>query len=302
MELRHLRYFVAVAEELHFTRAAERLHIGQPPLSQQIQALEEELGVVLFERNRRRVVLTEAGKHLLAGARRVFAETEHAIEETRRAARGEIGELRVGYSASLPFTSMLPKVLHDYRETHPYIELKLSSLFSVEQYDALLAKRLDIGLLRYSGRDVPTGIELYEISRDDLLVVINANHPLAQQESLALIDLKDEGFITYPHDVGGRFNEHERQLCLAAGFEPRVVQEAREATTQIGLVAAGLGISLLPAPLKCVKIDGVRYLPLRDRGADVLLAAATRVGQNSPLVQDFLDVLASMSGTQAKPI
>ncbi len=302
MELRHLRYFIAVAEELHFTRAAERLHIGQPPLGQQIQALEEELGVQLFERNRRRVELTEAGKHLLAGARRVFAETERAVTEAQRAARGEIGELRVGYSASLPFTSMLPKVLHDYRETHPHIELKLSSLFSVEQYDALLANRLDIGLLRYSGRNVPDGIELYEISRDDLRVVINANHPLAKQESLALLDLKDEGFITYPHDVGGRFNEHERQLCLAAGFEPRVVQEAREATTQIGLVAAGLGIALLPAPLACVKIDGVRYLPLRDPGAHVLLAAATRTGQHSRQVQDFLDVLASMSGSQAKPL
>lgn len=295
MELRHLRYFMAVAEELHFTRAAERLHIGQPPLSQQIQALEEELGVQLFERNRRRVELTEAGKHLLAGARRVFAETERAVTEAQRAARGEIGELRVGYSASLPFTSFLPKVLHDYREAHPHIELKLSSLFSAEQYDALLAERLDIGLLRYSGRDVPAGISLHEISRDALRVVINASHPLACQASLALVDLKNEGFITYPHDVGGRFNAHERQLCLAAGFEPRVVQEAREATTQIGLVAAGLGVALLPAPLECVKIDGVCYLPLRDPGAYVVLAAATRHGQSSILVSRFLDVLASAS-------
>lgn len=299
MELRHLRYFMAVAEELHFTRAAERLHIGQPPLSQQIQALEDELGVVLFERNRRRVALTEAGKRLLAGARRVFAETEHAVEEARRAARGETGELRVGYSASLPFTSFLPKVLHDYRELHPHIELKLSSLFSAEQYDALLAERLDIGLLRYSGRDVPAGIELHEISRDALRVVINTNHPLASQESLALVDLKNEGFITYPHDVGGRFNAHERQLCLAAGFEPQVVLEAREATTQIGLAAAGLGVALLPAPLECVKIDGVCYLPLRDPGAYVVLAAATRHGQNSILVNRFLDVLASAS--QGRP-
>ena len=301
MELRHLRYFMAVAEELHFTRAAERLHIGQPPLSQQIQALEEELGVVLFDRNRRRVALTDAGQRFLIGVRRVFAETERAVEETRRAARGEIGELRVGYSASLPFTSFLPKVLHDYRETYPDVELKLSSLFSSEQYDALLGERLDIGLLRYSGRNVPAGIELHEISRDALLAVVNCNHPLAVQDSVALIDLKDEGFITYPHDVGARFNEHERQLCLAAGFEPLVVQEAREATTQIGLVAAGFGISLLPAPLACVKIEGVRYLPLRDHGADVLLAAATREGPHSALISGFLEVLSHAPGVPVWP-
>lgn len=301
MELRHLRYFIAVAEELHFTRAAERLHIGQPPLSQQIQSLEEELGVRLFDRTRRRVVLTEAGQHFLIGARRVFVEAERAVEEAQRAARGEIGQLRVGYSASLPFTSFLPKVLHDYCEKYPDVDLKLSGLFSAEQYDALLGDRLDIGLLRYSGRNVPAGIELHEISRDSLLVVVNSNNPLAAQDSVSLIDLKNESFITYPHDVGARFNEHERQLCLAAGFEPRVAQEAREATTQIGLVAAGFGISLLPAPLACVKIEGVRYLPLRDQGADVLLAAATRTGEHSALIAGFLEVLSHAPGVPVWP-
>ncbi|MDR3413128.1 MAG: LysR substrate-binding domain-containing protein [Formivibrio sp.] len=300
MELRHLRYFLAVAEELHFTRAAARLHIGQPPLSQQIQALEEELGVVLFERNRRRVALTEAGKCFLAGTRRVFAEVERAVDDARRAARGEVGELRVGYSASLPFTSLLPRVLHDYRQMHPDVELTLSSLFSAEQYDALLAERLDVGLLRFSGVDVPTGIALHEISRDVLRVVIHESHPLAQQASIALIELKDEGFITYPHDLGARFNIHERQLCLAAGFDPKVVQEAREATTQIGLVAAGFGVALLPAPLECVRIDGVRYVPLQDETAYVVLAAATRRGRLPKMISDFLDVLmtrnAEMTG------
>lgn len=291
MELRHLRYFTVLAEELHFTRAAERLHIGQPPLSLQIQSLEEELGVTLFERNRHSVALTEAGKRLQAGCLRIFEETEHAIEETRRAARGEIGELRVGYSASLPFTSLLPKVLHDYRERHPHIKLQLSSLFSAEQYDALLTKRLDVGLLRDTGGSAPRGIDLYEVSRDALRVVVHVNHRLADRDSVWLKDFKDDDFITYPREMGTRFNVQERQLCLAAGFEPNVVQEAREATTQIGLVAAGFGVAILPEPMECVKIDGVRYLPLKDQRAYMRLAVAVRQEQNTGLIRDFLDVL-----------
>jgi DNA-binding transcriptional LysR family regulator len=291
VELRHLRYFRVLAEELHFTRAAERLHIGQPPLSLQIRALEEELGVTLFERTRRHVALTEAGKRLLIGCQRIFNETEHAVEETKRAARGEIGELRIGYSASLPFTSLLPKVLHDYRERHPHIKLMLSSLFSAEQFDALLAQRLDIGLLRDTGGAVPNGIELHEVSRDALRAVIHTGHPLAKRKSISLIELKNDDFIAYPQDLGERFNVQERQLCLTAGFEPNVVQEAREATTQIGLVAAGFGVALLPQPMECVHIAGVCYLPLKDPRAYVRLAIATRQGHNSSLVHDFLEVL-----------
>lgn len=298
MDFRHLRYFKVLAEELHFTRAAERLHIGQPPLSLQIQALEEELGVTLFERNRHSVSLTEAGKRLLKGCQRIFDETEHAIEETRRAARGEIGELRVGYSASLPFTSLLPSVLHDYRENHPHIQLQLSSLFSAEQYDALLAKQLDIGLLRNNGNPAPKGITLFEVTRDALRAVVHIGHPLAQRESISLIELKNEDFIMYPRDMRERFNVQERQFCLESGFDPKIVQEAREATTQIGLVAAGFGVALLPAPMECVKIDGVRYLPLTDARAYISLAAAIRKTECSDLVQDFLDILLPAAGRQ----
>ena len=282
---------MVLAEELHFTRAAERLHIGQPPLSLQIQALEEELGVTLFARNRHSVALTEAGKKLMEGCRRIFDETEHAVVETRRAARGETGELKVGYSASLPFTSLLPKVLHDYRERHPHIKLELSSLFSAEQYDALLTKRLDIGLLRDTGGTVPRGIAMYEVNRDALRAVVHVNHPLANRPAISLAELKDDDFITYPRIMSERFNVQERELCLAAGFEPNIAQEAREATTQIGLVAAGFGVALLPEPMECVKIDGVRYLPLTDPRAYIRLAAAIRKGETSSLVQDFLDVL-----------
>ncbi len=298
MELRHLRYFVVVAEELHFTRAAERLHIGQPPLSQQIQALERDLGVALFQRSKRHVALTEAGKRFLASARRILADAEQAGEEARRAARGELGELRIGLSSSLPFTSILPSLLHDYRQDYPQVTLSLREMFAVDQFEALREDRLDIGLVRYSGLEQPADLVFHEIRQDSLRVVINVHHPLAKSRKsargLRLADLRDEGFITYPRGTGTGLTLLLRQLCLAAGFEPRVAQEARETTTQIGLVAAGFGIAVLPSPFECIKIDGVRYLPLLDEGAHLGLVAATRRALPSPLLAGFLNRLRAM--------
>ncbi|MFT4174678.1 MAG: LysR substrate-binding domain-containing protein [Rhodocyclaceae bacterium] len=299
MDVRHLKYFVAVAEELSFSRAAERLHISQPPLSLQIHALEEELGTELFVRTSRKVALTDAGKKLLLHARRILADIDRAMVETRRVGRGELGELRIGFSASLPFTSFLPRVLREYGESHPEVDVQLSSMMSAEQFEAILRGRLDIGLLRYSGLGAPAGIELHEIARDSLRVVVNTKHRLAGADAIALADLRDEGFITYPYHPDAGFNMHEYQLCLAAGFEPRIVQEAREATTQIGLVAAGFGVALLPEPLACVHIEGVRYIPLRDPGAHMTLAAAVRTGKRSRLAADFLALILAGRAREA---
>lgn len=291
MELRHLRYFVAVAEELHFTRAAERLHIGQPPLSQQIQALEGELGVLLFERNRRRVRLTPAGERFLAHARQILAATDAAARDARRAASGEVGELSVGFTSSLPFTSLLPAVLNDYRHDYPDVTLTLRESFTGEQFAALAQGRLDVGFVRFTGLEPPPGLAVREIRRDALRLVIHARHSLAEAPALSLAALRDEPFITYPRDAGTGLGRLVRRLCLAAGFEPHIVQEAREATTQIGLVAAGLGVTLLPAPLECVRLAGVRYLPLTDEGAHVSLGVATRADDASPLLARFLATL-----------
>lgn len=296
MELRHLRYFVAVAEELHFTRAAERLHIGQPPLSQQIQALEEELGVQLFTRSKRRVALTEAGQRFLASARQILADTELAAEQARRAARGEVGELRIGFTSSLPLTPLLPGVLNDYRRRYPQVTLTLREMFTTDQFDALIAERLDVGFVRYTNVTAPPGLALREIHRDPLRVVINQRHPLAGEKSLSFAQLRDEAFISYPHDAGTGLSVMLRQLGLAAGFEPKVVQEAREATTQIGLVAAGLGVAILPSPLECVRLSGVRYIPLTEANAYLSLAVAIRSETPSPLLEGFLLRLAAHGG------
>ncbi|QNM95019.1 LysR family transcriptional regulator [Chitinimonas koreensis] len=300
MELRHLRYFVAVAEELHFTRAAERLHIGQPPLSQQIRALEDEIGAELFVRSKRRVALTEAGRAFLERARRILAEAAAAAEQARRIAGGEAGELRVGFTSSLPFTSLLPGVLHDFREAWPEVRLDLRELFTADQLDALLAGELDVGFVRFTGREPPEGIVLREIHRDPLRVVLHAGHRLAGEAGLHMAQLREEGFVTYPRQLGTGLPALVRRLCAGAGFAPRVVQEAGEATTQIGLVAAGVGIAVLPSPLECVQMAGVRYLPLLDDGAHLSLAVAVRAGALPPRVAHFLAVLRRWEGEAAR--
>ena len=291
MELRHLRYFVAVAEELHFTRAALRLHLGQPPLSQQIQALEAELGVTLLLRSRRKVALTAAGERFLQRARHILAASNAAVEEARRAARGELGELRVGFTASLSLTHFFPGLIYDYRQHYPQVTLALSELSSAEQCKALASEELDVGFIRCVDPEEPPGVQMRLIRRHPLRVAINTRHPLAGRKQLALSELSDEGFIGYPDDAGTGLTVLLHRLCLAAGFQPKVVQEAREATTQIGLVAAGLGVAVLPSPLECVHIEGVRYLPLSDAGAYLSLAVATPRTEVSPLLAGFLERL-----------
>jgi DNA-binding transcriptional LysR family regulator len=291
MELRHLRYFQAVAEELSFTRAARRLHIGQPPLSLQIKALETELGLQLFERTKRRVILTPAGQRFLASARQILTDADRAIEEAQRAARGETGELRIGFTSSLPFTTFLPQVIRAYHDRFPTVTLTLVEMFSGPQIEAITAGRLEIGFLRHSGENAPAELDLRPIRRDPLRLAVHARHRLARARSVSFDELRQENFITYPLSAGRGLSLALRQLALAAGFEPKIVQEAREPTTQIGLVAAGLGIAVIPSPLECIRVPGVRYLALRDKSAHVTLAVARRCEPPSPLLAGFLATL-----------
>jgi len=294
MELRHLRYFVAVAEELHFTRAAERLHIGQPPLSQQIQALEAELGVQLFERTRRQVKLTEPGKHFLQRARQILASAQAARDETVRIARGDAGELRVGFTSSLPLTHLLPMVLREYRLAYPAVRLVLGEMFTSRQFEALLEGRLDIGFARYTGSTPPEGISLREIRRDPLVLFVNQHHRLAQAKRVSIADLRHEDFVAYPASVGAGLIDLLHQLSRAAGFTPNVVQEVSEASTQIGLVAAGLGLAILPSPLQCVRIEGVCHVPISDANAHLSLGIAVAQDRRSPQIDRFLAVLEAV--------
>ncbi|GGP26461.1 LysR family transcriptional regulator [Silvimonas amylolytica] len=291
MELRHLRYFVTVAEELHFTRAAEKLHIGQPPLSQQIQALEAELGVELFARSRRKVALTPAGERFLVRARSILQQTADAAEDARRAAKGEVGELIIGFTPSLPFTSFLPRLIYRFRQRYPHVHLTLREMMTVQQMAAVADGTVDIGMVRTSDVQVPENVVLRHLAEDPLVLALRDDHPLAGQDTVRLQQLANEPFVMYSESAGTSIYRHIQRLCHDAGFAPNVVQEAREGTTLIGLVAAGLGVSILPAPLSCVRVEGVRYLPLADAGAMASASLATRVPNTSPLVANFVALL-----------
>jgi DNA-binding transcriptional LysR family regulator len=294
MELRHLRYFVAVAEELHFTRAAERLHIAQPPLSQQIRALETELGVQLFERTRRSVALTDAGHALLIRARAMLSVAQALPEELQRVARGEVGQLRIGFSSTLPLTKLLRDVVADHRRSLPGVALNLREMHSQLQFDSLRRGELDVGLVRYNER-APEGIRLEVLRRDPLRLVVPSSHRFARRKSVAIAECRDEAFIGFPGDAGTGTAPLLKRLCAEAGFEPNIAQEAREATTQIGLVAAGLGIAVLPAPLEAVRIKGVHYVALEGEGALLVMSAATRVGETSERVLGFVRRVSALA-------
>ncbi len=288
MELRHLRYFIAVAEELHFTRAAERLHIGQPPLSQAIQALEADVGAQLFERTRRWVRLTEAGRLFLADAYRILALSEQATQTARRAQRGEAGELRIGFTFSTPLTPLFATVINRYRARFPAVSLTLHEMATLPQLGALAQRSLDLGFVRPLDSATPPAISLTPLRRDPLIAVLPAASPLAARPVLALRELEHEPFVMYPHNAGTGIYPQIFRLCRAAGFVPRIGQVAGEASTIIGLVAAGCGVSVLPASFERIRMDGVAYRPLSDADASTTLLLAQRSGEEAPLVTAFL--------------
>ncbi|HEV2707860.1 MAG TPA: LysR substrate-binding domain-containing protein [Pyrinomonadaceae bacterium] len=259
IELRHLRYFVAVAEELHFGRAAQRLGIAQPPLSQQIKSLEEQIGYPLLER-KPQVRLTPGGEALLEVARRTLAQVEEGLDATRRTARGEAGKLTVGFAASI-LTTALPEILRTYRERYPDVELRLRELSSAAQTSALADGSIDVGFLREAVAPVPDLI-CEPILREEFVAVLPPQHPLATRRKLPLAALAEEPFVHFPRVVAPALYDQIADMCQRAGFRPRVVQEAQEWLTIIGLVEAGLGVSLVPASFCRLQWGGVQYKPL----------------------------------------
>lgn len=296
VELRQLRYFVAVAEELHFTRAAERLGITQPPLSQQIQKLEAELGVILLTRNNRGVALTDAGAVLLAGARRTLAESDRALHEVERVARGEVGSLTIG-TVSSAWHGLLPRILREYREHYPEVEISATSMSTTEQIERLLTGSLDVGVLR-SPIDQPA-LETEVMISDSLMVAIPARHPLADRDQIELRWLEDEHLVIFPRRYGPGGYDLIVEMCIEAGFRPQVVQETVEINAVIGLVNAGMGVSIVPASIRQLRIEGIRYIPLAGDHPVWDLSMAWRKENDSPVVSVFLDVArktaASMS-------
>ncbi|SDS26168.1 LysR substrate-binding domain-containing protein [Pseudomonas fuscovaginae UPB0736] len=298
MELRHLRYFIAVAEELHFGRAAEVLGISQPPLSQQIQALEQELGARLFERTNRRVELSEAGRLFLEEARLVLAQVDKAADVARRAQLGELGELKIGFTSSAPFNSTIPQVIFSFRQSFPAVHLNLQEMSSKMVADALMDESIEVGLMRPLA--LPDALHVVELMREPLVAVLSAEHPLASgsEAGLHLSELALEPFVFFPRSYGSGLYAQLMSLARQAGFSPHFAQEAGEAMTIIGLVAAGLGVSVLPASYQRIRIDGVVYRPLLDPEAVSSVWLVQRKDQKSPMARAFVELLTQRAVSQ----
>lgn len=296
MELRHLRYFIAVAEEGHITRAAERLGIQQPPLSLQIRALEQELGVQLFRRKPRGVELTEAGQAFLERARVILAEVDRAFASTRRTARGEQGRVVVGFTSSAPFHSFVPRVIRAFREMSPLVSLVLEESGSSELVQGLHNEEIDAAFIRSPVADV-VGLLVRPLLEEEMVVALPTGHPLAgdsTESSMHLASLANETFILYKRPGGPGLYDSIITACRAAGFGAKVGQEAPRIISTLNLVAAGLGVSIVPASLRNLQMDGVIYRRLTGKvlpKAPLLLAC--RPGENSAAVQRFIDLVRS---------
>lgn len=287
MELHSLRYFVAVAEELHFGRAAARLHITQPALSRQIQGLEEELGITLLWRTKRTVELTEVGAIFLVEVRKALQQVESAIHVAQRAARGEIGTLRIAFTPSAMHT-VLPAILKQFRDHHPDVKLEMTELCTLDQVNTLRTETVDVGLL-HPPIDAPF-LNLHPLQGERLVVALPQAHPLAKHKRLRLKSLATEPFILHPRYEGPILYDQILHLCRMAGFEPHIVHEAIKHQTRVGLVAAGIGITFVPESLRQSGLAGVAYCSLMGAAPELQLAVAWRQERMSPVLQEFLQV------------
>lgn len=289
MELRHLRYFVMVAEELHFGRAAERLGIAQPPLSQQIKALEEEIGAPLLSRTNRRVELTSAGAAFLEESRKVLVQADKAVRAAQRAARGDVGQLEVGFVSSVVY-GKAQSIFRLMRLRYPGVSLALRELTSEEQVEAMKADRLDVGLIRPPVAAAES-LVIRVIWREPLVVALPRAHRLAGKRKIAMELLAGEPFLQIPRHVAPGFYDQFIGICAQAGFSPEVVQEARSTQTIVSLVAGGMGVSIVPASLQNLQRTGVVYRPLRPPVPTSDLAVMWRPDDASPSLRRFLEIV-----------
>ncbi|RQO41210.1 LysR family transcriptional regulator [Variovorax sp. KBW07] len=257
--------------------------MAQPPLSVQIQALEEELKVRLLERDKRRVFLTQAGRHFLERARGILQAVESAKGEAQSAASGEVGSIALGYTASSMLSPALPAAILRFRRLNTRVVLTLKEMTSLDQLDAVHGRGLDVAVLRRPNVEIPTGLIVEEWYQSPLTAIVPRDHPLSGKP-LRIADLRDEPLVMYPRNAGIGLYWKVQDLCAKAGFRPRMVQEAREASTIAGLVAAGVGIALVPSDTRCIQLDGVVYQTVLDKEAVSSLYLAHRQSDPNPYV------------------
>lgn len=301
MEIRHLRYFVATAEELHFSRAAKRLGIAQPPLSQQIQQLEKEIGTQLFHRLSRGVELTEAGQSFLKDARQVLDLIERAKSSAQKIARGERGSIRIGFNSSSSLNPFVTGVISEFREGHPEVELLLGESTTTVLLEHLREGRLDFAFLRPASGEAGS-MRTKLLFKEDMCVALPSAHPLTAKAKLPLIALANESFILFPRANGRALYDTIIAACQNAGFSPRIGQEAPQLASTISLVATGIGVALVPVSMCQLQVRDVVYRPLEGAGVKAPLSLTYRDDPLSTAMKDFLDtVLRAASRIDAKP-
>lgn len=291
IELRHLRYFVAVADDLHFGRAADRLALSSPSLSVQIRQLEELVGARLFDRHSRRVALTDAGQVFRDAATRILREVDAAVLTAREADAGATGELRLGFGPTL-MLSTLAQVVSSYRARHPGVHVDLRELATADQTTALLRGDLDVGFMRGAEADARLHVEPF--AREPLLIAVNRHHALARARGVRVSALADEPWVLFPRAIAPLLHEQVMKLCRDAGFTPRVVQESREVYTTVGLVGAGVGVTIVPATVQRMSWKGVVYKPIARAWVDLSMVRAS--GAVRPVVNQFLAVARKAAG------
>ncbi|CAM3483957.1 HTH lysR-type domain-containing protein [Bordetella sputigena] len=292
MELRHLRYFVAVAEELHFTRAARRIGIAQPPLTAQIKALESELGVQLFNRQPGRVSLTLPGQVYLEEARAILEHVNRAALRCQLSAQGMVGRISVGFTESASFRPEVTTALQRYRSLYPRVEMSLEESRTGPLMDALRQGRIDVAFVRLpigDDRDITFSL----LSTEPMMAVVPKGHRLDGRQSVRLEELSEELFVLYPRSTGSGVPEMVVSACEARGFSPRVVQHAPQVSSTINLVASGLGISIVPACMRGTRSDDVHYISLKDSGLVASLGMAYRSSELSPALRNFVELVLS---------
>jgi len=289
MEFRQLRYFLAVAEHLHFTVAAERLGIAQPPLSQQIIKLERELGTKLFMRYPRRVELTEAGAIFKERAQRILDEANDALEHVKKAARGESGHLSIGFAGSTVFHPSVAASLRKFRQSYPGVLIKTEESNSTALLERVVEGNVDCAMVR-----LPLACDqllTVSLAEEEMIAVLPTGHPLGKMRSIELARLSSDPFILFPRLIGPDLYDSIISACRSAGFSPHVEMESPQLSSTVNMVAAGFGVTLIPASIRQIHAIGVTYQKIRDKNLNTTIALIYRPREKSVAVRNFVEVL-----------
>jgi DNA-binding transcriptional LysR family regulator len=297
VELRHLRYFIAVAEELNFSRAAERMHMAQPPLSAAIKQLERDVGVDLFVRTTREVTLTDAGRAFLAGARRTLEDADRAAEDARRAGAGELGRLRIAYSWSTRFET-LPTLGRAFRASHPDVELLAQEMWNARIPPAFRSGSIDIALSLCP--EIAADLELAPIRKERLVALLPATHPLAREEAIPLSALAADDFIVFPREIAPRLHDAFMGIYRRAGFEPRVRNESFHTGWDLGVLAEIPAVGVAPQTVAGGLPDGIVGVALSEPTDSLETCLVWRADDTAPAVAAFVAVARSAFG--ASPV